>query len=110
MVFDRPVENLEIYNGVANTASGSKFKVTPTAWNTRFAAGEEVTVNFKATFKQNEPKPKLTAVIVNGKYHDCNPPKQPPTTRISSHPAWPSKVCLNHFLFIFENIETTYIS
>merc|ERR1719205_329032 len=109
MEFDRPVENLEIYNGVANTASGSKFKVTPTAWNTRFAVGEEVTVNFKATFKGNEPKPKLTALIINGKYHDCNPPKQPPTTRISTHPAWPSKI-LGLYILLADDAEDGFES
>eukprot|EP00091_Calanus_sinicus_P021122 TRINITY_DN6099_c0_g1_i1.p1 TRINITY_DN6099_c0_g1~~TRINITY_DN6099_c0_g1_i1.p1 ORF type:complete len:186 (+),score=63.28 TRINITY_DN6099_c0_g1_i1:280-837(+) len=109
MEFDRPVENLEIYNGVADTASGSKFKVTPTTWNTRFAVGEEVTVNFKATFKENEPKPKLTALIINGKYHDCNPPKQPPTTRISSHPAWSSKV-LGLYILLADDAEDGFES
>jgi len=109
MIFDKPVENLEIYNGVANTESGSKFKITPTSWNTRFAAGEEVTVNFKATFKQNEAKPKLSALVVNGKYHDCNPPTKPPTTRISVHPAWPSKI-LGLYILLADDAEDGFES
>jgi len=110
MVFDKPVENLEIYNGVADKASGSKFKVTPTTWNTRLATGEDVNINFKATFKPTEPKPKLAGLVVNGKYHDCGPPPTPaPSTRTSSHPSWPKKV-LGLYILLADDDEDGFES
>ena len=92
MIFDKPVDKMEIYNAVVDTESGNKFRITPESWNTRFATGDEVTINFKASFKQSEEKPELSSIVVNGKYHDCKPPKKSPTTRISIHPTWPKKV------------------
>jgi len=110
MVFDKPVNKLEIYNGVTETTSGIKFKVTPTAWNTRLAAGEDVTINFKATFESGESKPKLAGLVVNGKYHDCGPPPTPsPSTRISIHPSWPKKI-LGLYILLADDAEDGFES
>merc|ERR1712156_46457 len=112
MVFDKPLSNLEVYNGVVDQPSGSKFKVTGTSWNARLAPGEDVKINFKATFEPNELAPSLTGLVVNGKYHDCKPPKKPPTTRMSSHPAWPSKIAgknMVHFIRKLKQLNPSII-
>jgi len=109
MVFDKPLSNLEVYNGVVDQSSGSKFKVTGTSWNARLAPGEDVKINFKATFEPNELAPSLTGLVVNGKYHDCKPPKKPPTTRMSSHPAWPSKI-LGLYILLADDVEDGFDS
>jgi len=110
MVFDKPINKLEIYNGVSDMTSGSKFKVTPTAWNTRLAAGEDVTVNFKATYESADSKPKLTGLVVNGKYHDCGPSPTPnPSTRTSIHPSWPKKV-LGLYILLADDAEDGFES
>jgi len=109
MVFDEPVGNLEIYNGVADAVSGEKFKVTPTTWNRSLNPGEDVTINFKATFKQTEPKPQLSSIVVNGKYHDCKPKQAPKPSTRSSHPAWPRKV-LGLYILLADDDEDGFES
>jgi len=109
MIFDKPVDKMEIYNAVVDTESGNKFRITPESWNTRFATGDEVTINFKASFKQSESKPELNSIVVNGKYHDCKPPKKSPTTRISIHPAWPKKI-LGLYILLADDAEDGFES
>jgi len=103
LMFDRPVENLEVYNGIVDSKEGKLFKVKPAVWNTRFAPQEETLVKFKATFPVGSVPSVLEGIKINGKYHSCTPStKSPPKSpvkkampkgvRTATHPAWPSKI------------------
>ena len=113
MVYDKPVERMEITNGVVDKVSGSRFRITPI---TQYGQdGRETKVQFKATYPAgSESLPVLESIVVNGKYHTCHSPQpaQPskPSTRIkTAHPAWPSKV-LGLYILLADDDEEGYES
>jgi len=109
LVFDRPLQELDVFNGVIEQEKESKsYQIKPAAWNARLAPGEETIVNIKATYMPGSLPSNLEGIIIEGKYHSCNSTQAVPFKPVSeivsneivntkgfrsaSHPQWPSKV------------------
>ena len=118
MVYDKPVEKMEVTNGVVDQVSGSRFRITPL---TQYlgASQQEPKVHFKATYSAGDvTAPVLESIVVNGKYHSCDPSSgqsvQPsrPATRTKTrggHPQWPSKV-LGLYILLADDDEEGFES
>jgi len=129
LVFDKPLARLDVFNGVVDSHTGSKFTVKPQKWNGRLAPGEETLVNVKATFTPGSLPAVLEGLTIDGKYHSCNsstkaspfsPHMSEPVVvntkgvRTAAHPVWPSKVLGLYILLAdddedgFENNSTSW--
>lgn len=117
LVWDKPVPNLKVYNAVAHSEQGTNFKITPAAWSTRMAGNDEDVVDFSVTaeFSPDEPRPGLSAVVVDGVYHTCKPGPSTKTTvstkgvRLAPHPRWPKKI-LGLYVLLADDSEDGYDS
>jgi len=116
LVWDNPVESLQVYNGLTKESDGTTFKVGPTAWSTRSGENKE-TVNFsiKAEFRPDQPRPGLKAVVVDGTYHTCKPGPSTASSvstkgvRLAAHANWPSKI-LGLYILLADDSEDGYDS
>lgn len=129
LVFDKPLARLDVFNGVVDSHTGSKFTVKPQKWNSRLAPGEETLVNVKATFTPGSLPAVLEGITIDGKYHSCNsstkaspfsPHMSEPGVvstkgvRTAAHPVWPSKILGLYILLAdddedgFENNSTSW--
>ena len=73
MVYDKPVQQMEVTNGIVDQVSGQRFRITPTSVYFRNSGlgTDDVKVGFKATFDKAEDAsadPVLETIIINGKY------------------------------------------
>ena len=99
MVYDKPVEAMEVTGGVVDQVSGDRFRITPTSTYSR-GGQEDLKIHFKAQYLPGA-SPVLESIVVNGKYHRCpgsgsatggQSSSRPASTRSRLHPAWPGKV------------------
>ena len=120
MVYDKPVQAMEVTGGVVDQVSGARFRITPTSTYSR-GGQEDMKVQFKANYLPGA-SPVLESIVVNGKYHRCPGPPPgtggqggaPPATtqhsfRSRSHPAWPGKV-LGLYVLLADDDEDGYES
>ena len=94
MVFDKPVNKLDVYNGIVDKDAGQDFKVVSPKWSTKAADGGD-SFSLKAEFPATSFPPQLEGLVVDGVYKTCRELK--PTTNgarvaTSQHVPWPSKV------------------
>ena len=116
MVYDKPVQFMEVSNGVVDQVSGQRFKITPLS---QYSVGnDDIKINFKATYDSmdEDKRPILDTIIVNGKYHKCNaesqqpaPKPMRPSLRNNYHPSWPRKV-LGLYVLLADDDEDGYES
>jgi len=120
LVFNKPLAGLDVFNGVVDSHTGSKFKVVPAKWNRQLNPGQETLVNVKATFTPGSEPAILESIQVNGKYHSCGnttasaSPFIPAVVstkgvRTYTHPAWPSKV-LGLYVLLADDDEDGFSS
>merc|ERR550539_1706393 len=118
MVYDKPVEAMEVTGGVLDQVSGDRFRITPTSTYSRGGHGQEdLKIHFKAKYLPGA-SPVLESIVVNGKYHRCpgapadtggQTPSLPPSTRSRTHPAWPGKV-LGLYVLLADDDDDGYES
>jgi len=87
--FDRPLQGLEVYNGVMETADMKEFKITPEKYLKYHQA--PVDVNFLVNYEASHPPAKLQYINVNGKTHYCKEglgelPGKPRNARLGPQP------------------------
>jgi len=115
LVWDHPVQDLQVYNGNVDSNAGTQFRVSPSAWGMS-KTEDEVEFSIKAKFDANAPRPGLRAVVVDGKYHSCKPGPSPSKNtaitkgvRLASHVPWPKKV-LGLYILLADDDEDGYDS
>merc|ERR1719204_2312760 len=115
LVWDRPVKDLQVYDAVVESTSGSTYRIKPAEWQ---ADTDEVRFNLKAEFGAEGGRPGLKGVAVDGVYHTCKPgPQQQQqaadvTTkgvRLAPSVAWPSKI-LGLYILLADDDEDGYDS
>jgi len=120
LVWDRPVKDLQVYNAVLESTSGSTYRIKPAEWQSYSAAAEtdEVRFNLKAEFEAEGARPGLKGVAVDGVYHTCKPgPQQQQQqadvstkgVRLAPSVAWPSKI-LGLYILLADDDEDGYDS
>lgn len=125
LVFNKPLAGLEVFNGVVDSHTGSKFKVVPAKWNRQLNPGQETLVNVKATFTPGSEPAVLEGLQLNGKYHSCGnttssaspftsqetgtPVVSTKGVRTFTHPAWPSKI-LGLYVLLADDDEDGFSS
>merc|ERR1712243_165472 len=67
--FDRPLNGLQVYNGVMDTEDMKQFKIAPEKYLMHHK--EPVDVNFLVKYGAGHPPAKLMYINVNGKTHFC---------------------------------------
>jgi len=116
LVWDHPLADLQVYNGIAKSSQGSSYKIGPTEWSTRTAEDQDVVnFSFKAEFMAEQPRPGLKGVVVDGTYHTCKPGAAASTSvstkgvRLAPHAQWPSKV-MGLYILLADDSEDGYDS
>ena len=66
---------IESYSLIKKISLWNVSRISPTAWSTKTAGGNEDEINFsiKANFNKNLPRPGLKAVTYDGVRHECKP-------------------------------------
>jgi len=117
LIWSHPMASLTVYNGIAYSTSDRSFRIEPTAWTSRTGIEEEtVNFSFRANYLPGMARPGLTAIVVDGVYHNCKPgptrSKQEASTkgvRMAPHPKWPSKI-VGLYILLADDSEDGYDS